>query len=164
MFNWNTPFSFGPATGFNMASSLSPRAVDIASGASAALASGASGAAGSAAAGGASGLLGAMGGPLGVGLTLASSIAGGIGERNAAKASMQDAREAFKLRTGAGVAGSRFLQRTDIGGQMRALGDRQIARQAGLYGPEDFQNLLAARMSPEAAKRELYSPIYRGLS
>jgi hypothetical protein len=91
-------------------------------------------------------------------------LLGGIGERNAAKASMQDAREAFKLRTGAGVAGSRFLQRTDIGGQMRALGDRQIARQAGLYGPEDFQNLLAAGMTAPAAKRELYSPFYRGLS
>jgi hypothetical protein len=149
MINWNTPFSFGPAAGFNMASSLAP---------------GAAAAGGTAAAGGASGLLGAMGGPLGLAATGISSILGGIGASNAAEASMQAAKEQAKLGFVSNLAGNRFMTRAGIGDQMRALSDRQSARKAGLYGPEDFQNLLAARMSPAAAKRELYSPIYRGVS
>jgi hypothetical protein len=157
MINWNTPFSFGPSTGFNMASSLAPGATGLASGAAAA-------GTGAAAAGGASGLLGVMGGPVGLAATGISSILGGIGASNAAEASMQAAKEQAKLGYVANIAGNRFMTRAGIGDQMRALSDRQRARQSGLYGPEDFQALLAQRMSPAAAKRELYSPIYRGVS
>jgi hypothetical protein len=150
MINWNTPFSFGPAAGFNMASSLAPGAA--AAGGTAA------------AAGGASGLLGVMGGPLGIAATVGSSILGGIGANQAAEASMKAAQNEATRGFINTLAGTRYLQRAGIGDQMKARSDLQRARQAGLYGPEDFQNLLAARMSPEAAKRELYSPIYRGIS
>lgn len=154
---WNTAFSFGsPITsGFGLAA---PLGAAPAAGAAAGAAGGAAGAAG-----GASGLLGAMGGPAGLGILAGTSLLGGLGASQAAEASLQAAKEQAKLGFVSNIAGQRFMTRAGIGDQMRALSDRQTARTAGLYGPEDFQNLLTAGMSPTAARREIYSPIFRGV-
>jgi len=144
---WNTPFSLAP-------------------GASEMLSSGFAGAAGAAGAsglaGGASGLLGAMGGPAGLGIMAGTSILGGLFANRAARSSLQAAKEREKLGYVANIAGQKNLLEDEYARQMRSLGDRALARKSGLYGPEDFQNLLSSGLSPSAAKRELYSPIFRG--
>jgi hypothetical protein len=144
---WNTPFSLAP-------------------GASEMLSSGFAGAAGAAGAsglaGGASGFLGAMGGPAGLGIMAGTSLLGGLFANRAANASLQAAKEQAKLGHVANIAGQEFLANKEYGRQMSALGDRALARKSGLYGPEDFQNLLSSGLSPSAARRELYSPIFRG--
>lgn len=152
---WNTPLSFGSSLPFSFGA-------PITSGFGAAGAAGAGVAAGGA--GAAGGLLGAFGGPIGAGLLAGTSILGGIGASNAAEASMQAAKEQAKLGFVSNLAGQRFLTKSAIGDQMRALSDRQSARRAGLYAPEDFQNLLSAGLSPASARRELYSPIFRGVA
>jgi len=144
---WNTPFSLAP-------------------GASKMLSSGFAGAAGAAGtsglAGGASGFLGAMGGPAGLAFAGAAGIGSSLLTNEAARASAQAAKEREKLGYVAGISGQEFLANKEYARQMGALGDRALARKAGLYGPEDFQNLLSSGLSPSAAKRELYSPIFRG--
>jgi hypothetical protein len=124
---------------------------------------GAAGAAGaSGLAGGASGLLGAMGGPAGLGILAGTSLLGGLFADRAAARSAQAAKEREKLGYVADIARRKNLDRDEFARQMDALDKRALARKSGLYGPEDFQNLLSSGLSPSAARRELYSPIFRG--
>lgn len=157
---WNVPLGFGANTPFSFGSPITS-AFNLTGGLGTAGAAGAGAAAGGA--GAAGGLLGALGGPIGPALLAGTSILGGIGASNAAEASMQAAKEQAKLGFVSNIAGQRFLTKSAIGDQMRALSDRQSARRAGLYAPEDFQNLLSAGLSPTSARRELYSPIFRGV-
>ncbi len=144
---WNTPFSLAPGASEMLSSGFA----------------GAAGAAGSSGlAGGASGFLGVMGGPAGLGILAGTSLLGGLFADRAAARSAQAAKEREKLGYVADIARQKNLDRDAYAMQMGALGDRALARKAGLYGPEDFQNLLSSGLSPSAARRELYSPIFRG--
>lgn len=154
---WNVPFA-APPTGFNF---LGSGGAGLASGFT-----GGAGAAGTAAAGagaaGAAGPLAALGGPAGIGIMAGTSLLGGIMAGQQAEAGMQAAKEQAKLGSVFSLAGNRFLQRTGYGDQLSAFRDRSLARKAGYSRPDDFAGLLAAGMSPSAAKRELYGPIFRG--
>jgi hypothetical protein len=127
------------------------------------LSSGFAGAAGtSGLAGGASGFLGAMGGPAGLAFAGAAGIGSSLLTNEAAEASAQAAKEREKFGYVAGISGQEFLTNREFARQMDSLDKRALARKSGLYGPEDFQNLLSSGLSPSAARRELYSPIFRG--
>jgi hypothetical protein len=124
-------------------------------------AAGAAGAAAPAAgAAGASGLLAGFGGPLGLGLTAGASILGGIGAANAAEASLQAAKESQKLGQIWSLASQRNFQQGNIADQMRAAMARREGQRSGLGRPEAFQNLLSSGMSPSAANRAVFSPLF----
>jgi hypothetical protein len=149
---WNTPFNFAPGASAMLSSGFGGAAGAAGAGAGAA----------SGLAGGASGLLGAMGGPAGLGIMAGTSLLGGLFANRAASASAQAAKKEAKRGFVSQLAGQEFLSDRDVARQMGALSDRASARKAGLYGPEDFQNLLTSGLSTSAARRELYSPIFRG--
>lgn len=154
---WNVPFA-APPTGFNF---LGSGGAGLASGFT-----GGAGAAGTAAAGtaaaGAAGPLAALGGPVGLGIMGIMAGTSLLGAGQQAEAGLQAAKEQAKLGAVFNLAGNRFLQRTGYGDQLSAFRDRSLARKAGYSRPEDFAGLLAAGMSPSAAKREFYGPIFRG--
>jgi hypothetical protein len=139
------------------------------SGLGAGLASGFGGAAagaGGAAAGGlggaASGLLGLAGGPVGLIAGLGMGVFGAGAATQAAEASMKNAQRQAKTGFVANLAGQEFLKNQEYGRQMQSLRDQAIARQAGYYGPQDFQDLLSTGgVTASAARKDLYGPIYR---
>jgi hypothetical protein len=118
-----------------------------------------------AAAGGASGLLGLAGGPVGLIAGGLTSLFGAGAATQAAEASMKNAQRQAKTGFVATLAGQEFLKNQEYGRQMQSLRDQATARQAGYYGPQDFQNLLnTGRITASAARKDLFSsPIYRSM-
>lgn len=158
---WNVPFA-APPTGFNFLGSGGAGLASGFTGGAAGAGAAGTAAAGAGAAAGAAGPLAALGGPAGLGIMAGTSLLGGIMAGQQAEASLQAAKEQAKLGAVFNLAGNRFLQRTGYGDQLSAFRDRSLARQAGYSRPDDFAGLLQAGMSPSAAKRELYGPIFRG--
>jgi hypothetical protein len=91
-----------------------------------------------------------------------TALLGGVASTNAAQASLEAARAEAKRSYVGGIAGQRFFDKTRIGDQMLALQNRSYARRSGLYGPEDFAGLLSSGMTPAAAMKYSYSPLFRG--
>lgn len=155
---------FNPSWASSLGTNLSGFA-----GTGAGLASGFGGAAAGAAAGAAgglggaaSGLLGLAGGPVGLIAGGLTSLFGAGAATQAAEASMKNAQRQAKTGFVANLAGQEFLKNQEYGRQMQSLRDRATARQAGYYGPQDFENLLNTRgITASAARKELYGPIYR---
>jgi len=130
-------------------------------GGAAAAAGGAAAGAGGAAAG-AGGLLELAGGPVGLIAGGLISLFGAGAATQAAEASMKNAQRQAKIGFVANLAGQEFLKNQEYGRQMQSLRDQAIARQAGYYGPQDFENLLNTRgVTASAARKDLYGPIYR---
>jgi len=112
--------------------------------------------------GAASGLLGLAGGPVGLIAGGLTSLFGAGAATQAAEASMTNAQRQAKTGFVANLAGQEFLKNQEYGRQMQSLRDQAIARQAGYYGPQDFENLLNTRgVTASAARKDLYGPIYR---
>ena len=150
---------FNPAT-FNPASAFG--GLGAAAGAGGAAAAGAGGAAAAGAGGAASGLFDLAGGPLGLAAGGLMSLYGAGAATQAAEASMKNAQRQAKTGFVANLAGQEFLKNQEYGRQMQSLRDQAIARQAGYYGPQDFENLLKTRgVTASAARKDLYGPIYR---
>jgi hypothetical protein len=125
-------------------------------------AAGAGGAAAGGLGGAASGLLGLAGGPVGLIAGGLTSLFGAGAATQAAEASMKNAQRQAKTGFVANLAGQEFLKNQEYGRQMQSLRDQAIARQAGYYGPQDFENLLNTRgVTASAARKDLYGPIYR---
>lgn len=120
----------------------------------------ASGFGGAAAAGGAaSGLLGLAGGPIGMGVQALGSIGGAILSNKAA-----DMRNAMNRQWEAGtfnIAADEYQKDRSYGRQLRALGDVDKARRAGVTAFDDFQNLLSTgRFTSTGASRALSNPLF----
>ena len=149
---------FGSFSGFNPAT-FNPASAFGGLGAAA----GAGGAAAAGAGGAASGLLGLAGGPVGLIAGGLTSLFGAGAATQAAEASMLNAQRQAKMGFAANLAGQEFLKNQEYGRQMQSLRDQSIARQAGYYGPQDFENLLNTRgVTASAARKDLFSsPIYR---
>ncbi len=148
---------FGSFSGFNPAT-FNPASAFGGLGAAA----GAGGAAAGGLGGAASGLLGLAGGPVGLIAGGLTSLFGAGAATQAAEASMKNAQRQAKTGFVANLAGQEFLKNQEYGRQMQSLRDQAIARQAGYYGPQDFQDLLSTgRVTASAARKDLYGPIYR---
>ena len=148
---------FGSFSGFNP-STFNPASAFGGLGAAA----GAGGAAAGGLGGAASGLLGLAGGPVGLIAGGLTSFFGAGAATQAAEASMKNAQRQAKTGFVANLAGQEFLKNQEYGRQMQSLRDQAIARQAGYYAPQDFENLLNTRgITASAARKELYGPIYR---
>ena len=112
--------------------------------------------------GAASGLFGLAGGSVGLIAGGLTSLFGAGAATQAAEASMKNAQRQAKTGFVANLAGQEFLKNQEYGRQMQSLRDQAIARQAGYYGPQDFENLLKTRgVTASAARKDLYGPIYR---
>ena len=112
--------------------------------------------------GAASGLFGLAGGSVGLIAGGLTSLFGAGAATQAAEASMKNAQRQAKTGFVANLAGQEFLKNQEYGRQMQSLRDQAIARQAGYYGPQDFQDLLSTRgVTASAARKDLYGPIYR---
>ena len=125
---------------------------------------GAAAAAGGAAAGAggaASGLLGLAGGPIGMGVQALGSIGGAIMANKAAEASMENTMNRGWETATFNIAGDEYQKDRSYGRQLRALGDRDKARRAGVTAFDDFQNLLnTGNFTPIGASRALSNPLF----
>jgi len=162
-FSGFNPAIFNPASAFGGLGAAAGAGGAAAGAGAAAAASGAAAAGGSAAAGGAaSGLLGLAGGPVGLIAGGLMSLYGAGAATQAAEASMKNAQRQAKIGFVANLAGQEFLKNQEYGREMQSLRDKASARQAGYYGPQDFENLLNTRgVTASAARKDLYGPIYR---
>ena len=145
---WNTPFSFNPAAGFGMASSLAP-------GAAAAAAPAAAGAAG-----GAGGALGMLGGPVGMAASAGIGLVGGLLEANAAGHAMKGAMNAQRIQAQNMLAAREYENEQDLARQLRAETLKRDMRLAGVNRPEYF-SLFNQTMPSAAAAKMSFSPIMR---
>ena len=123
---------------------------------------GAGAAAGAAGAGGAaSGLLGLAGGPIGLGIGAAVNVAGAMLGNKAADASRRDALNRGWETYTANIAADEYQKDRSYGRQLRALGDVDKARRAGVTAFDDFQNLLSTgRFTSTGASRALSNPLF----
>jgi hypothetical protein len=145
---WNTPFSFNPTAGFDMASSLAP-------GAAAAAAPAAAGAAG-----GAGGALSMLGGPVGMAASAGIGLVGGLLEANAAGHAMKGAMNAQRIQTQNMLAARQYENEQDLARQLRAETLKRDMRLAGVNRPEYF-SLFNKTMPAAAAAKMSFSPIMR---
>ena len=147
---WNTPFSFNPAAGFGMASSLAPGAAAAAAPAAAA-----------GAAGGAGGALGMLGGPVGMAASAGIGLVGGLLEANAAGHAMKGAMNAQRIQAQNMLAARQYENEQDLARQLRAETLKKDMRLAGVNRPEYFSSFMQSGMPAAAAAKMSFSPIMR---
>jgi len=139
---WNTPFSFDPAAGFGMASSLAPGAA-------------------AGAAGGAGGALGVLGGPVGGLISGGIGLAGGLLEANAAGHAMKGAMNAQRIQAQNMLAARQYENEQDLARQLKAETLKKDIRLAGVNRPEYFSSFMQSGMPAAAAAKMSFSPIMR---
>lgn len=111
--------------------------------------------------GAASGLLGLAGGPIGMGVQALGSIGGAILSNKAAEASMRNAMNRQWEAGTFNIAADEYQKDRSYGRQLRALGDVDKARRAGVTAFDDFQNLLSTgRFTSTGASRALSNPLF----